>query len=67
MLTDGIEESSAPDGTLFGLERTLQVVRTHQTRPARQIVRELYEAVRLFAGGSPQLDDITVIVGKCAG
>jgi PAS domain S-box-containing protein len=67
MLTDGIEESSAPDGTLFGLERTLQVVRTHQTRPARQIVRELYEAVRVFAGGSPQLDDITVIVGKCAG
>jgi len=64
MLTDGIEETSTPDGTLFGLERILQVVREQQTKPAREIVQSLYEAVRGFAGNAPQLDDITVIVGK---
>jgi PAS domain S-box-containing protein len=67
MLTDGIEETSAADGSLFGLERILQVIREQQARPAREIVQGLYEAVRAFAGHSPQLDDITLIVGKCVG
>ena len=66
LLTDGIEETSAPDGTLFGLDRILKVVRENQARPAREIVQTLYEAARAFAAQSPQTDDITAIVIKCS-
>jgi PAS domain S-box-containing protein len=62
LLTDGIEEASAPDGTLFGLARILDTVRSNRSRPAQQIVQTLYETVRAFAGNAPQVDDITAIV-----
>jgi sigma-B regulation protein RsbU (phosphoserine phosphatase) len=64
LLTDGIEETSAPDGSLFGLERILDTVRANREQPARQIVQTLYETVRAFANQAPQLDDITAIVIK---
>ena len=65
LLTDGLEETSGPDGSLFGLDRILEVVRKHQARSAREIVQTLYEEVRNFAGQSTQTDDITSIVVKC--
>jgi sigma-B regulation protein RsbU (phosphoserine phosphatase) len=65
LLTDGLEETSGPDGSLFGLDRILEVVRKHQGRSAREIVQTLYEEVRNFAGQSTQTDDITSIVVKC--
>ena len=67
LLTDGIEEASAPDESLFGLERILEVVRAHREKPSRAIVEALYEATRRFAGHTPQLDDITAIVIKAGG
>ena len=64
LLTDGIEEASAPDGTLFGLPRILDTVRSNRSKPAQQIVQSLYETVRAFANSAPQVDDITAIVIK---
>jgi len=64
LLTDGIEECLAPDGTLFGTERALEVVRQHRQKPAQQIVEELYQAVRKFSGNAPQTDDVTAVVVK---
>ncbi|MCI0746590.1 MAG: SpoIIE family protein phosphatase [Verrucomicrobia subdivision 3 bacterium] len=64
LLTDGVEESLAPDGALFGTERALDIVRQHRERPAQQIVEELYQAVRKFSGGAAQTDDVTAIVVK---
>jgi serine phosphatase RsbU (regulator of sigma subunit) len=64
LLTDGIEESMAPDDTLLGTERILGVVRAHQEKPAREIVEALYDAARQFSQNAPQLDDVTVIVIK---
>src|SRR5436190_6053777 len=64
LLTDGIEEASAPDDSLFGIERILEVIRSHREKPARQIVEALYQAARQFAQNAPQLDDITAIVIK---
>jgi len=55
LLTDGIEEASAPDGTLFGLARILDTVRSNRSRPAQQIVQALYETVRAFASNAPKL------------
>jgi len=64
LLTDGIEEASSPDESLFGNERILDVVRCHREKPAREIVHALYESARAFANHAPQVDDITAIVVK---
>ena len=64
LVTDGIEESVAPDDSFFGIDRALEVVRFNQTKPAQQIVEALYRAVREFAQGAPQEDDVTAIVIK---
>ena len=64
LLTDGIEETFAPDGSLFGIERILETVRSNRARPAAEIVQALYQTVRAFAEESPQMDDITAIVIK---
>ncbi len=63
-LTDGIVEARAPDKTVFGTERALNIVRHYQSDPAAQIVTNLYHAVRAFAHNTPQADDITAVVLK---
>jgi PAS domain S-box-containing protein len=64
LLTDGIEETMAPDDSFFGIERTLEVVRANRDKPARQILEELYRAVREFSRNAPQIDDVTAILFK---
>lgn len=63
-LSDGLAETRRSDGSLFGAERTLAVVRAHQQESAYKIVDALYRAVREFAGERPQEDDITETVIK---
>jgi PAS domain S-box-containing protein len=62
--TDGIEETISPDNVLFGNDRMLDVIRSHQTKPAAEIVRALYDSVRQFSKNTPQIDDVTAIVIK---
>jgi serine phosphatase RsbU (regulator of sigma subunit) len=65
LLTDGVLEAHGPDDAdLFGLDRTLAVVRAHWGKPAREIVDQLYAAVRDFCGARVQVDDLTAIIIK---
>lgn len=64
MFTDGITEAAGRDEEMFGDRRALEVIRQSRHRPAREIVHELYRAVREFSGPVPQDDDITVVVVK---
>jgi PAS domain S-box-containing protein len=64
LLTDGVEESAGPKDELFGIERTLAVIRRNREAPASQLVQHLYESVRAFSENVPQTDDITAIVVK---
>jgi serine phosphatase RsbU (regulator of sigma subunit) len=66
-LTDGIEEAMAPDNTLYGVDRALEVVRTCRDLPARDIVEALRASVLEFTGHAPQLDDLTAVVLKVLG
>jgi sigma-B regulation protein RsbU (phosphoserine phosphatase) len=63
-LTDGITEAQAPDGTAFGSQRALDVVRRHQGESAQQIVGHLYQAVRAFCQDQCPHDDLTAVVTK---
>jgi PAS domain S-box-containing protein len=64
LVTDGIVEARAPDGTVFGKQRPLDIVRVYRQSTARQIVDNLYHAVRAFSQDLPQFDDITAAVIK---
>jgi phosphoserine phosphatase RsbU/P len=64
LITDGIVESEAPDGSYFDEQATLEVVRGCLDESAAQIVRKLYEGARGFGQGVPQNDDMTIVCCK---
>jgi serine phosphatase RsbU (regulator of sigma subunit) len=64
LYTDGVVEATAPDGSLFGIERALDVIRSTRGEPARQIVQALERSSREFARQQRRHDDFTAIVIK---
>jgi serine phosphatase RsbU (regulator of sigma subunit) len=62
--TDGVVEATAPDGSLFGIERALGVVRSSRGESACDIVRALERISRQFARQERRHDDFTAIVIK---
>ena len=64
LLTDGITEAEAPDGTVMTAERALEVIRAHRTDPSAVIVRHLRDFVAEFTEGRPQPDDLTIVIAK---
>ena len=64
LLTDGVPETAAADGSQFGIRRAQDVVRHTRDRSAQDIVADLYQATRDFSGGRAQDDDITTVVIK---
>ncbi len=67
LLTDGITDAERPDHSFFGVEGALDFLKENRLKSAREIVDGLYHAVRSFAGGMPQADDITVVICKAFG
>jgi PAS domain S-box-containing protein len=64
LLTDGIVEARSPEGAAFGVQRALDIVRAYRGDSPRQIVTNLFHAVRAFARNLPQQDDVTGVVLK---
>ncbi len=64
MITDGIVEATSPAGELFGMERTLRVVRRHQEQMPGDILTALFDAVADFCK-QDQLDDLTAVILSC--
>jgi sigma-B regulation protein RsbU (phosphoserine phosphatase) len=64
LLTDGILEAQAGGGAQFGIERTLEFVRTHRRQPAAEIIRLLYDAVVEFSECHKVADDLTAVIVK---
>lgn len=65
LLTDGIAEAFSPDGSLFGMKRALDCVRTHRHGPAAEIVARLCAEAQAFSENG-QVDDMTAVVVKVA-
>jgi PAS domain S-box-containing protein len=63
-LTDGVTESTTPDGQQFGTQRILDYVRSHNRETASAIADGIYHAARAFVQGDLQDDDITSVVIK---
>jgi PAS domain S-box-containing protein len=63
-LTDGVTESTTPDGHQFGAHRVLDYIRTHGDDSALNLADGIYQATREFVQGDLQDDDITSVVVK---
>jgi len=61
LYTDGVSEALDPNGEFFTTERLRAVLATVPPDSAAGIARAVHQAVKTFAGGAPQSDDITVM------
>jgi phosphoserine phosphatase len=64
LLTDGIYEYEAPDGEQFGRLRVERLLAEHRAASAEALSALILAAVRDFAQGAPQEDDITMLLLK---
>lgn len=64
MLTDGFREALNPTGDLFHERRIVETVAANPNASASDLFKALWRAVRKFADGHRQHDDITGIVVK---
>jgi phosphoserine phosphatase RsbU/P len=64
LLSDGIYEYRDGDGAQFGEERVEALLREHRNQPMAALSARLFDAVRAFARGAPQEDDMTVVLVK---
>jgi sigma-B regulation protein RsbU (phosphoserine phosphatase) len=61
LLSDGVYEYEATDGTAFGVARVEALLQEQQASPVSALPDLLLTALRGFAGTAPQLDDITMV------
>jgi sigma-B regulation protein RsbU (phosphoserine phosphatase) len=64
LCSDGITEAFSEAGQEFGAPRLIDVIERTHTRPAKEIVGEIFGAVQQFCGDAEQSDDRTVVVVK---
>lgn len=64
LYTDGISETANSAGDYFGEQRLLELVTNHRNESADNISVTVYDALRTFADGAFQQDDMTLIVMK---
>ncbi len=62
--TDGFTDSTAPDGSLYGVDRLADAIARVSERDPEVIVNALLEDVDAFRQGRPAADDQTVMVLK---
>jgi phosphoserine phosphatase len=64
LLSDGIYEYPDRHNELFGEDRVEAVLRVHHGRRMSELSGILLDAVQAFAQGTPQEDDITIVLVK---
>jgi sigma-B regulation protein RsbU (phosphoserine phosphatase) len=62
LYTDGVTDALGPQDAPFGTERLLQAVQQHVPGPPADVQAAILAALDGFAGDTPQLDDITLVV-----
>jgi sigma-B regulation protein RsbU (phosphoserine phosphatase) len=64
MFTDGVTEAMDKKGNLFTDDRLVETLANHQETSAEETTGDVLTAVRSFAAGAAQSDDITILVLK---
>ena len=66
LLSDGIFEYHNDAGEMFGEQRVMELVADCRDLPLSETAARLMDAVKRFANGAPQEDDITILLLKRA-
>ena len=61
-MTDGLDEAMRSDGTLFGTERILELVRDNPAMRSAELVERICQEARAFTDPEPQTDDFTLVL-----
>jgi len=67
LFSDGVTEAMDPEDNEFGNDRLKQALEAHQREGVEQVQADVLEAVRIFARGASQRDDITIVVARYCG
>lgn len=62
LISDGVYEYTALDGSQFGEDRVADIMRSHHTRPMAELCQVMVDAAKAFGGEAPQADDITLVL-----
>ena len=62
--TDGLVEAHSPTREVYGPERLREVLRTHSTRPASELVRAVLDTLETFGGHADPHDDVTILAAR---
>ncbi len=62
LYTDGLSETTNPDGEEFEAEGIVEVLRSCRGKPSREIMARLVSGVRLYAAEAGLADDLTLMV-----
>jgi phosphoserine phosphatase RsbU/P len=60
--TDGIVEAFNPEGKIFGFDRLIETIEVSSSNSAESLVKKILDEVKAFAAGSPQHDDLSLII-----
>ena len=66
LFSDGVSEAMNANEEFFGEDRLLAHLGASQGTPTRDLVQTTLDAVRDFAAGAPQSDDITILAARYA-
>ncbi|HWB87155.1 MAG TPA: SpoIIE family protein phosphatase [Bryobacteraceae bacterium] len=67
LYSDGLTEATNTDGEEYGEERLIELLQRHRQEPAERLVEIITKSLAEFSAGSPQVDDITLVIAKYAG
>jgi len=65
--TDGINEAQNPIGEEFGMDRLVEVVKTHSLLSPKDLAAETLSRLDFFVDSASQYDDITLLAMKWVG
>ena len=67
LYTDGVTEAHNPEGKLYGLERLAGVLDETPSESGEDVLVHIIKDVSAFSNGSPQFDDMTMMLLTMAG
>jgi len=62
LISDGVYEYTALDGSQFGEDRVADIIKRYQDLPMDVLCQLLVKAAKEFGGKAPQADDITLVL-----
>jgi sigma-B regulation protein RsbU (phosphoserine phosphatase) len=64
LYTDGVTETNASSGELYGNQRMLKTLQARMKENPTGIIAALIESLDKFKGDNPPTDDVTLLVVK---